>query len=59
MPEPIIPRDQVVREAQAAAHQYRDVNDACPYPFMSDAGQLFRATFQQARTAGADQGASQ
>ena len=41
MPEPIVPIDRLQTEATAAARQYADVNDACPYPFSSAAGQLF------------------
>lgn len=38
-------------EAQAcqAAHKFVDVNDACPYPFHSAAGGLFRDAFYAER----------
>lgn len=49
MPEPIIPRDQVQREARDAAAHYSDVNDACPYPFDSEAGRVFRSEFMAMR----------
>lgn len=51
MSEPIIPLDQVQREAREAAKVYTDVNDACPYPFSSDAGHAFRAEFNAMRAA--------
>jgi hypothetical protein len=48
--EPILPVERVKREAREAAAQFADVNDACPYPFHSDAGRLFREEFARART---------
>lgn len=45
MSEPIISRERVQAEARAAAQKYSDVNDACPYPFGSEAGRVFRETF--------------
>jgi hypothetical protein len=52
MSDPIVtPIAQVEREAAAAARQFTDVNEACPYPFHSEAGRLFRAAFLQARNA--------
>lgn len=50
MPE-LISIERIRREAQAAATRYSDVNDACPYPFLSDAGHAFRAEFEAAREA--------
>lgn len=45
MPDQVIPRARIEDEARAAARRYADVNDACPYPFDSEAGKLFRSTF--------------
>jgi hypothetical protein len=49
MPEPVIPLARIQREAREAAQQYSDVNDACPYPFGTDAGHAFKAEFLAAR----------
>lgn len=49
MIEPIISRDRIEREARAAAKTYDNVNDSCPYPFATEAGQLFKAEFNRAR----------
>lgn len=35
----------VQREAQAAAGHFTDVNAACPYPFTTEAGRIFRDEF--------------
>lgn len=45
----ILSPDQVKREAREAALIYSDINSACPYPFFSQAGQLFREEFLTAR----------
>ncbi|MEC5213289.1 hypothetical protein RCH06_001835 [Polaromonas sp. CG_9.5] len=45
----IIPVTRIEREAAQAARDYSDINDACPYPFGSSAGQLFKHLFLQAR----------
>lgn len=45
----IIPIERIEREALAAAKRYTDLNAACPYPFDSDAGHVFKAFFLQAR----------
>lgn len=45
----VVPVEQIKREAQEAAQRYSDVNDACPYPFHSDAGHAFSAFFNEAR----------
>lgn len=37
-------------EAFAAARQYTNVNDACPYPFHTPDGRLFKEEFLWART---------
>jgi hypothetical protein len=47
--DPIIPISRIEREANAAALQYGDVNAACPYPFDTDAGRLFKQFFLLAR----------
>lgn len=44
----IIAKETIEREAKAAAQQGLSLNDACPYPFGSEAGQHFRAVYQQA-----------
>lgn len=49
MTEPIVSRARIEEKARAAAKTYDDVNDACPYPFATDAGQLFKAEFLRAR----------
>ena len=51
MPESIQSIDRIKAEAQRAAQQYTDVNDACPYPFYSDAGRIFKAEFTKQRLA--------
>jgi hypothetical protein len=47
--EPVISIMKIVLEAQAAAKRYASVNDACPYPFGSDAAHAFKAAFLGAR----------
>ena len=49
MPKTIIPIARVEHEARQAARQYSCINAACPYPFASDAGKLFKQIFLQAR----------
>ena len=51
MPEPIASRETIEREAREAAKQYSNVNDACPYPFHTEAGQIFHAEFNAIRAA--------
>jgi hypothetical protein len=36
-------------EARTAARDHNDVNACCPYPFQSNAGQIYRAAFQEER----------
>jgi hypothetical protein len=48
---PVISIDQIRSEAAAAAQQYSDVNAACPYPFDTEAGRLFRQEFVAMRAA--------
>ena len=45
----IIPIARIEREAAQAAQQYDCVNAACPYPFGTSAGQLFKHLCLQAR----------
>jgi len=47
--ETIIPISRIEREANAAATQYIRVQDACPYPFSTSAGRLFKEFFDLAR----------
>lgn len=48
MTEPIVSRELIESQALKAAETYDDVNDACPYPFGTEAGRLFKATFNEA-----------
>jgi len=43
-----VPIERIEREAQAAAQEHQDINAACPYPFNSDAGRLFKQFFNLA-----------
>lgn len=45
----LISIERIRREAREAAQRYHDVNDACPYPFGTDAGHAFQAEFKAAR----------
>jgi len=47
--EPIVSIERIKREAEHSAALYSDVNAACPYPFFSGAGRLFKQFFLQAR----------
>ena len=49
MSEPIASLKSILIEATKAARHYVDVNDACPYPFMSEAGRLYRNAFNAER----------
>lgn len=49
MPDPIISRERLERDARAAAKTYSDINDACPYPFGTDAARIFADEFKRAR----------
>jgi hypothetical protein len=51
MTEPVVSIDSVKQEAAAAAQRYTNVNDACPYPFYSEAGRLFKQEFSRVRLA--------
>ena len=46
----IIPIARIEREAIAAARQHSCVNAACPYPFGSAAGRLFKQVFLLAQS---------
>lgn len=41
--------EHVHEEARLAAAKFDSIDDACPYPFASDAGRLFKEFFQQAK----------
>lgn len=49
MPDPIISREKLERDARAAAKTYDNINDACPYPFGTDAARTFADEFKRAR----------
>ena len=51
MTEPVISLERIEREARAAEATYQDINDACPYPFYSEAGRVFKKAFVAARVA--------
>lgn len=51
MPEPIESIASIEARAKAAALIYSDINDACPYPFGTDAAHHFKAAFFDARAA--------
>lgn len=50
-PAPAPTTAQIEAEASAAAQTYDDVNAACPYPFDTEAGRIFRAAFLAQRSA--------
>lgn len=41
--------EKIQQEARDAALRFSDLNAACPYPFSSDEGWIFRAAFIDAR----------
>ena len=47
--DPIISISRLEREAIASARQHSCINAACPYPFDTDAGRLFKHFFWLAR----------
>ena len=47
--DPIISISRLEREANQAATRYTDINAACPYPFDTNAGRLFKEFFLLAR----------
>lgn len=42
---PVPPKDVIERQAREAAAAGTELRDACPYPFSSDAGKHFIATY--------------
>jgi hypothetical protein len=42
--------DKIKTQAREAAAKYTDVNDACPYPFQTTAGHIFREEFLWVRS---------
>jgi hypothetical protein len=46
--EIIVAIESIARQAKDAAKQYTDVNDACPYPFHTEAGRTFKLMFEAA-----------
>lgn len=44
-------QDRVAAEARKSALVYDYVNDACPYPFTSEAGEVFKEHFMNTRRA--------
>jgi len=44
----ILDTTRIQHEAELAAKLYTDINDACPYPFGSAQGQVFKAAFKAA-----------
>lgn len=45
MSEPIVNIASLVRAARKAALNSVPLNDACPYPFYTDAGQMFKQQY--------------
>lgn len=50
MTEPIVSIDAIKTQAREAAAKYTDVNDACPYPFGTAAGRVFKEEFLWVRS---------
>ena len=50
MPEQIVNIEAIKTQARAAVATHRDVNDACPYPFHTEAGRIFRDEFVWVRS---------
>ncbi len=44
----IVAIETIEREAREAAQQGKSLNEACPYPFASEAGRRFREVYQRA-----------
>lgn len=44
-----IRKEMATREAREAARAGRSLNDACPYPFCSEAGRHFRRVYDETR----------
>lgn len=51
MPDPIISIDRIEAQARQAAALYSDINDACPYPFGTEAARVFARAFRAAVSA--------
>ena len=51
MSDTIISRERIEREARAAAKIYNNINDACHYPFGTEAAWVFAAEFKRALAA--------
>ncbi len=51
MSEPVVPIDTIKREAHAAAERGETLNDACRWPFDSEAGRAFKHLFIMHRAA--------
>ena len=49
MSEPIISIERIQEQAFKAARLYANINDACPYPFGTEAGRVFKEHFLWAR----------
>jgi len=49
MTDPIANIERIQAEASAAALTHSDINDACPYPWGSGAGRIFKQAFHRAR----------
>jgi hypothetical protein len=50
MTEPNVSLDYIKTQAREAAAKYSNVNDACPYPFQTAAGQTFKEEFEWVRS---------
>ena len=48
----VVNKQIIERQATKAAHAGQSINDACPYPFCSDAGLHFKAVYLLARPRG-------
>lgn len=58
MTEPIVSLDTIKTQARDAAAKYSNVNEACPYPFGTAAGQAFKEEFLWARLVIEEKGAN-
>lgn len=47
----IVSKHHIEQQAREAAQQGQSLNDACPYPFTTEAGQHFTAVFLVAQRA--------
>jgi hypothetical protein len=50
MSEAIVSLEAIKAQAREAAGKFTNVNDACPYPFASAAGQAFKEEFNWVRS---------